>query len=134
MDLLRRHLAVHLDDLFVRVRVVVWHDDSGTLGPILRQVLPVGVEMPAFEGNPLSLRQKIDADPWLEGRWLLYIPPLPSGVECEWLVDYEQAFCHLPRANLAWALHKFFNLLETPLVRDLLRGDAAARIAAAFDR
>lgn len=135
MDLLRRHLAVYLDDLFVKVRVVVWHDDSGTLGPILREVLPPAVEMPAFEGNPLSLRQKIDAaDRWLEGKWLLYIPPLPPGVECEWLVDYEQAFCHLPRANLAWALHQFFSLPETPLVRDLLRGDAAARVAAAFDR
>ena len=49
-------------------------------------------------------------------------------------MDYEQAFCHLPRANLAWALHRFFTLPETPQVRDILRGDAAARVAAAFDR
>jgi len=134
-DLLRRHLAVRLGELFDRHRVVVWKDDSGVLGPLLREGRPDDVVMPAFVGNPLSLRQPVDAqDPWLERKWLLYLPSLPSGVDPDWLVDHEQGFCHLPQANLAWALHEFFALADTPEMRRLLRGPAAAALAAAFER
>jgi hypothetical protein len=134
-DLLRRHLAVRLGELFDRHRVVVWEDDSATLASLLRETLPPGVTMPAFTGNPLSLRQTIDRDdPWLERKWLLYVPALPAGVEPDWLVDHEQAFCHLPQANLAWALHGFFGLPDTPETRRLLRGPAASRVATSFDR
>jgi len=113
-DLLRRHLAHRLDDLFTQFHVIVWKDTSGVMGPILREVLPDGVEMPVFEGNPLSLRARIDAeDPWLERKWLLYVPPLPEGVECEWLADYEKGFCCVPQGTLAWALDQFFHLRET---------------------
>jgi len=114
---------------------VVWEDDSGTLGPLLREAVEAGVTMPEFEGNLLSLRQAIDReDPWLERKWLLYVPPLPPNVDTEWLVDYEQAFWHLPQANLSWAFHEFFDLPDTLETRGLLRGQAAARVALAFDR
>src|SRR6266849_10008214 len=95
-DLFRKRLAYRLADLFDQHRVVVWHDDSGVLDPLLREVLPPGVEMPYFTGNPLSLRQAIDGDdPWLEKKWLLYVPPLANGFVCEWLADHEQGFCAL---------------------------------------
>jgi len=133
-DLLRRHLAVYVSSLFDRHRIVVWEDDSGTLGPLLREAVEAGVTMPEFEGNLLSLRQAIDReDPWLERKWLLYVPPLPPNVDTEWLVDYEQAFWHLPQANLSWAFHEFFDLPDTLETRGLLRGQAAARVALAFD-
>jgi hypothetical protein len=132
---LRRHLAVRLGELFDQHRVVVWEDDSGVLGPLLRENLPEGVTMPSFTGNPLSLRQAVDAeDPWLERKWLLYVPPLPAGIEPDWLVDLEQGFYHSPQANLAWALHEFFGLADTPEMRRILRGPAASRLASAFDR
>ena len=132
-DLLRRHLAHRLDDLFTRFHVVVWKDPSGVIGAILREVLPEGVEMPLFEGNPLSLRAQIDAeDPWLERKWLLYVPPLPDGVECEWLTDYEKGFCYIPQGTLAWALDQFFSLRETPELRQALNGPAAAILALNF--
>jgi hypothetical protein len=122
-----------LGSLFDQHKVVVWHDDSGALGPLLRDGLPDGVQMPVFEGNPLSLRQMIDQnDPWLGGKWLLYIPTLPDGVTCDWLTDYEQGFCKLPQANLAWALREFFGMPETPDLRGLLRGVAGKALAEKF--
>ncbi|MBI3303495.1 MAG: PglZ domain-containing protein [Deltaproteobacteria bacterium] len=132
-DLLRRHLVHRLVNLFDQHRVVVWKDPSGVMGTILREVLPAGVEMPTFEGNPLSLRAQIDAeDRWLERKWLLYVPPLPEGVECEWLADYEKGFCCLPQGTLAWALDEFFHLRETPELRQALNGPAAAILALHF--
>ncbi len=134
-DLLRRHLAHRLQSLFDRYHVVVWHDNSGALGPVLREVLPSGVEMPAFEGNPLSLRQAVDGDdPWLECKWLLYMPQLPDGVACEWLADFEQGFGGLPQSNFGWALREFFGLSESARLRDLLRGSAARELALRFGR
>jgi hypothetical protein len=89
--------------------------------------------MPTLEGNPLSLRARIDEeDPWLERKWLLYVPPLPDGVECEWLADYEKGFCCVPQGTLAWALDQFFRLRETPELRQALNGPAAAVLALNF--
>ncbi len=134
-DLFRRRLAHHLAGLFDRFKVVVWEDDSGILGPLLQEALPEGVQMPAFVGNPLSLRHAVDLqDPWLEHKWLLYLPPLPTGVEAEWLADFEQGFHHQPQANLAWAFREFFGLSETPSMRALLKGPAAAVLAGQFER
>jgi hypothetical protein len=132
-DLLRRHLTHRLVNFFDQHRVIIWKDPSGVMGTILREVLPAGVEMPTFEGNPLSLRARIDAeDPWLERKWLLYVPPLPEGVECEWLADYEKGFCCLSQGTLAWALSEFFHLRETPELRQALQGPAAAILALHF--
>ena len=132
-DLLRQRLARRLGDLFERHPVVVWKDPTGVMGPVLRESLPSGVEMPAFEGNPLSLRAQIDAeDPWIERRWLLYMPRLPDGVECEWLTDYEAGFCCLPQATLAWALKEFFGLAESLELRHVLDSDAAKALALQF--
>lgn len=132
-DRLRQHLADRLDDLFRRYPVVVWHDDSGTLEALLREGLPRGVEMPAFEGNPLSVRSLADTeDPWLERKWLLYVPDLPAGVTCDWLADHEQAFGVLRQANLAWALGQVFSLPESTRLRGLLRGPLARSLAHRF--
>jgi hypothetical protein len=132
-DLLRQHLAERLDSLFRQHHVVVWHDDSGTLEALLREGLPRGVEMPAFQGNPLSVRSLADTeDPWLDRKWLLYIPELPDGVTCEWLGDHEQAFGALRQANLAWALGQVFRLPESPRLRTLLRGPVARSLANHF--
>ncbi len=118
-DLLRRHLAHRLQGLFDRDHVVVWHDDSGALGPLLREVLPGGVEMPAFEGNVLSLRQAVDRDdPWLERKWLLYVPKLPDRVTCEWLAG--------PEADLAGSSGRHRE-------RRLLRRAGRAGLAGAVD-
>jgi hypothetical protein len=132
-DPLRHWLVRRLGDFFVQTPVVVWHDESGTLGPVLRAVLPPDVEMPSFEGNPLSLRQRIDRDdPWLERKWLLYVPRLPDGVICEWLVDLQEGFRVVTQGTLAWALREALGLRETPELRRLLRGPAAAALAARF--
>jgi PglZ domain-containing protein len=131
-DDLQAKLADRLRDLFDQYRVVVWHDPSDVLGPLLRAGLPEGVEMPAFKGNPLSLRQGVDRDPWLQKKWLLYVPPPPEGVECEWLADYEQGFFNQPNGNLEWALREFFGLSASPDLTRRLRGPAANRLAARF--
>lgn len=132
-DLFRKRLAHRLADLFDQHRVVVWHDDSGVLDPLLREVLPPGVEMPYFTGNPLSLRQAIDGDdPWLEKKWLLYVPPLADGFVCEWLADYEQGFRALVQANFAWTLRELFGMPETAELRRVLRGPAATTLSLRF--
>lgn len=132
-DLLRRRLGHHVAGLFDRHRVVVWFDDSGVLDPLLREVRPPDVEMPEFDGNPLSLRQRIDSeDPWLEKKWLLYVPPVPDGFTCEWLKDYEKGFIVLSQANFAWALRELFGMAETAELQRLLRGSAATTLALKF--
>ncbi len=134
-DLLRRHLRHKLEQLFDSHRVVVWEDDSGALEKALREVLPAGVEMPEFKGNPLSIRAAMDlGDAWLEKRWLLYVPPLPEGVDAEWLTDCIQAFQHAPKANLAWALEEFFGLPASQHLRNSLRGPAAVKLVDEFSR
>lgn len=131
----RERLRDFLRECFEQTRVVVWRDPSGILGPVVREALPPVVTMPPAEGgNPLALRQVIDRDdPWLEGRWLLYVTGLPQGWDCTWLTDYERGFEALPQADLSWALSRFYSLVETPELRALLMTDAARELASRFD-
>jgi hypothetical protein len=134
-DPFRTKLHEHLDGLFERHHVVVWWDASGALGRVLREpgVLPSGVTMPEFKGNPLSLRAPLDAgDPWIERKWLLYVPPLPEGFTCEWLADYEQGFACVRGGTLSWCLDVFFGLRETAELRAALVGPAAEELAMHF--
>lgn len=134
-DLLRQYLGYRLQQLFDQKRVVVWADAPGHLEPLLRDVLPKDVRMPKLEGNLLSLRQEMDReDPWLERKWLLYVPRLPEGVGLEWIADYTQGFSAVEQGDLCWALHEFFHLPDSPDVRSILSGPAAARLAVDFGR
>lgn len=134
-DLLRQHLGHRLQQLFDRKRVVVWADAPGHLESLLRDVLPQDVRMPKLEGNLLSLRQEIDReDPWLERKWLLYVPRLAEGVGLDWLADYTQGSAAVEQGDLCWALHEFFLLPDSQEVRSILSGPAAGRLAEDFGR
>ncbi len=127
-------LHVRLVTLFDEHRVVVWTDPSGYVEKALRAALPAGVQMPAFHGNPLSLRQEIDlGDPWLDKQWLLYVPRLPDGVRPGWLADYERGFLAIAEGGIGWLLRELYEVDVPTDVAGFLESPIVEKVLARFD-
>lgn len=134
-DLFRGKMHERLVSLFDGHHVVVWRDASGVMAKLFEQpgVLPDSVTMPAFHGNPLSVRAPLDRDdPWIERKWLLYVPPLPDGVECDWLLDYERGFKTVADGSFSSMLSAFFGMVATPALQKALAGPVAEELALHF--
>jgi hypothetical protein len=131
---LLERLRARLIGLFDERRVVVWTDPSSMVEKTLRAALPERVEMPPFRGNPLSLRQAIDlTDPWLDKRWLLYVPRLPDGVRPGWLADYERGFLSIADGSVGWLLRELYEIDLPPDVTGLLESPVVEKVLARFE-
>src|SRR5690349_6995509 len=120
-----------LDQRTRRCPVVVWYDPGGTLADITLQAVPDGVQFLACESSYLTLRARFEeADPHLEGRWLLYVPE--QRLEPSWLRDLELAGAMLD-LGLSSLASEAFGLATTPRLRSLLGGRPGALLAARWD-
>lgn len=111
--------------------VVVWYDPGGTLARVVEHAVPEGAQLLVHEGSYLELRARFEqADPGLEGSWLLYIPE--SRSEPSWLRDLELAGV-VVELGLDGLVSETFGVPTTARLRSLLAGRPGRILASRWE-
>lgn len=131
MAMLGEALRGILEERTRRRPVLVWYDAAGNLGSIIGRAVPEGVRLLAHESSYLALRAAFEeADPRLEGSWLIYVPARRQ--EPSWLRDLELAGASL-ELGLDSLVSEAFGLATTARLRALLGGRPGRLLAARWD-